>query len=89
VNASPLVLTVSTAASITATTAIIEPLIMPAARISSTVPVARHSRRIGPSRLPARSDHQPTPSRIAAPPTWATASRGPADDVLHPRSLTR
>ena len=45
--------------------------------------------RIGRIRLPARSDHAPAPSRLAAPHACATASSRPASAGPRPWASTR
>jgi hypothetical protein len=56
----------------------------PSATIVTTVVTA--TTRIGPSRLPTRSDHQPTTMRPAAPSSWVDPTSAPAAVVDQPRA---
>jgi len=95
----PLGVTVSTAATSSATVATPDPLSVPSARPSMMAPMPTVSTRSGRSRLPDRADQYPTASRAAAPPTTTTTAansapcgRGPApllDQVHQPEGCHR
>jgi hypothetical protein len=89
VKASPLVLTTSTAAASRTGTASAGAETAVSASASSTAVVARARIRIGPIRLPTRSDQYPAASREAPPATAATASSDPAAAACQPRVSTR
>ena len=84
VNARPLLATVTAVAAIMIATARGVSSSTPRATIVTSAATA--TMRIGPSRLPTRSDHQPTPMRAAAPSSWVEATSAPAAVVDHCRS---
>lgn len=78
VKPSPLSATVTTAPSPSAATTSTEPVASPAPTASMVAAAARATRRMGPSLLPARSDHRPVAIRPAAPAIWKANRSTPA-----------